>query len=243
MVQFCSRGIAVTAACAAFFVATLASAQEQSRERSTRDEAPAIFDVRKSLPMEPTEKAYHDFYINAGSEAGFKRGQFLPIRRSLPVHDPIQNKQQAVLTVPVGNVVVIHVDRGLTVARLVQELGNEDRPTLEFEAIMIGDHVDMKGITTTPPKEAGKKKTTHATVTTTEIAESSAGVEQPTATVAPVLAPAAPSAPAASPTTVANSVQAPVGAPKVDAGGVKTHGTEPKADSQRVTQPLPPPTA
>lgn len=223
MVQFCLRGIAIAAV---LFAASHVNAQEQTRERSTRDEVPAIFDVRKSLPMEPTEKAYHDFYINAGSEAGFKRGQYLPIRRSLPVHDPIQNKQQAVLTVPVGNVVVIHVDRGLTVARLVQELGNEDRPTLEFEAIMIGDQVDMKGITTTPPKETGKKKTTQAPATAAEVAEASA---------VPAGAVSLPEQQSAAP--------AQVGPPKVDTSGVKAQGTEPKPDSQRVTQPLPPPTA
>lgn len=234
MVQFCLRGIAIAAA---LFVATQANAQEQTRERSTRDEVPAIFDVRKSLPMEPTEKAYHDFYINAGIEAGFKRGQYLPIRRSLPVHDPIQNKQQAVLTVPVGNVVVIHVDRGLTVARLVQEVGNEDRPTLEFEAIMIGDHVDMKGITTTPPKDAGKKKATQAPVSAAEVAEAA----EATTLVPEQVAPTAAVVPAA--TTVSAGVQTLPVAPKADASAVKTHGTEPKVDSQRVTQPLPPPTA
>lgn len=126
------------------------SAQE---EASLPTKSPTIFDVRKSLPLEPTEKAYHDFYINAGSEAGFQVGQYVPIRRELRVHDPIHNKQQAILTVPVGTVRVIHVDPNLTVARLVEELSNENRPTLEYEAIMIGDQVDVKGISKTAQKK------------------------------------------------------------------------------------------
>lgn len=230
MVQFCLRRtahLAVTLLLLLPLVSPSAEAQE-ARERSTRDEAPTIFDVRKSLPMEPTEKPYHDFYINAGSEAGFKRGQYLPIRRSLPVHDPIQNKQQAVLTVPVGNLVVIHVDRGLTVARLVQELGNEDRPTLEFEAVMIGDHVDVKGISTSPPKGASPKKSSQNVMQGTEIAT--------TDSAAPVVAPAVIESAAASVQTL------PI-PQKVDAGGLKTDAAGPKVESQRVTQPLPPPTA
>jgi hypothetical protein len=254
MVQFCLRRAAHLAVAFALLlplVSPSAKAQE-ARERSTRDDAPTIFDVRKSLPMEPTEKPYHDFYINAGSEAGFKRGQYLPIRRSLPVHDPIQNKQQAVLTVPVGSLLVIHVDRGLTVARLVQELGNEDRPTLEFEAIMIGDHVDVKGITTSPPKDAGPKKSSQNVIKSTEVATTD-GEEGGEASGASAVfaSPSAASAASSQPETAqteaaasaATSVQTLPAPQKVDAGGLKTDAAGPKVESQRVTQPLPPPTA
>lgn len=120
--------------------------------------APVIFDVRRSLPLEPDEPVYHDFYINAGPESGLKKGMFVTVVRQLPVHDPIQNKQQATLSVTVGKLQVLQVERGITVARLNSELPDEERPVLEFEAIMIGDRIDLASATTVAPKQAPKKK-------------------------------------------------------------------------------------
>lgn len=228
-----------------------AVAQEDgaTRSREIAQEVPTIFDVRKSLPMEPTEPAYHDFYINAGSEAGFKRGQYLPISRALPVHDPIQNKQQAILTVPVGKVLVIHVDRGLTVARLVQELSGAERPTLDYEAIMIGDRVDMKGITTVAPKPTGKKRTDTKSDTqsdssgekpvieATDVARAADGVKPNPVAAASATIPQnvqiLPANPAANPTSNSNP----------QPSTVKSGATDAANPPQRVTQPVPPPTA
>jgi hypothetical protein len=236
-----------------------AVAQEDSgtRSREIAQEVPTIFDVRKSLPMEPTEPTYHDFYINAGSEAGFKRGQYLPINRALPVHDPIQNKQQAILTVPVGKVLVIHVDRGLTVARLVQELNGAERPTLDYEAIMIGDRVDMKGITTVAPKPSGKKRTEMKTEMKTDSQSDSQG-DKPVieatdfARAADSAKPDPASAAAASATaTIQQSVQTLSANPAADKAAnsnpppatIKSGATDAANPPQRVTQPVPPPTA
>lgn len=119
-------------------------------------QTPYIFDVRRSLPLEPDEPVYHDFYINAGPEAGLKKGQFVSVIRQVPVHDPIQNKQQATLTVSIGKLQIIHVERGITVARLHSELGDDERPTVEFEAVMVGDRIDLGSLTMTAPK--GKKR-------------------------------------------------------------------------------------
>lgn len=215
------------AALLAAFSFDIDSASAQTEGADLR-EVPTIFDVRKSLPMEPAEPAYHDFYINAGTEAGFKRGQYLPIQRALPVHDPIQNKQQAILTVPVGKVFVIHVDRGLTVARLVQELSGDERPTLDYEAIMIGDRVDMKGISTVAPKPSGKKRTDRRLIEATDVASEAtesvgpAVVSQPSMQSLPAI-PAADLKPA--PSTV------------------KSGATDAVSPPERVTQPVPPPTA
>jgi hypothetical protein len=120
--------------------------------------APQIFDVRISLPLEPEDEAYHDFYINAGPEAGFKKGMFVTVVRLVPVHDPIQNKQQATLTVDVARLQVIHVERNITVARLDLEFTDEDRPTLEYESVMIGDRIDPASFTMDVPKKKQKIK-------------------------------------------------------------------------------------
>jgi hypothetical protein len=119
---------------------------------------PLIFDVRRSLPLEPNEPVYKDFYINAGPEAGFKKGVYISVVRPIPVHDPIQNKQQGTLNIPVGHLQVIHVERGITVARLQDELADDERPTLEFEGVMVGDKIDLASMTTTAPKRPNAPK-------------------------------------------------------------------------------------
>lgn len=127
-------------------LATLSNAFAQAN-------GPTIFDVRRSLPLEPDEPVFHDFYIGAGPEAGFRKGMFVTVVRAIPVHDPVQNKQQATLNVTVGRLQVIHSERGVTVARLHSELTDEERPALEFEAVMIGDRVDLASLTMESPGE------------------------------------------------------------------------------------------
>ncbi len=138
----------------AFLAGSTAFAQSSSNASS----GPMIFDVRRSLPLEPNEPVYKDFYINAGPESGLKKGVFISVVRPLPIHDPIQNKQQATLNVPVGHLQVLHVERGITVARLQDELTDDERPTLEFEGVMVGDRVDLGSMTTTAPKRPSDKK-------------------------------------------------------------------------------------
>ena len=124
--------------------------------------APSIFDVRRSLPLEPDEESFHDFYINVGPEGGFKKGMYITVVRQIPVTDPILNKQQATLTINVAKLHVIHVERGITVARLVYEFTDEERPTLEYESVMIGDKIDPTSFTMEAPSTKKKKKVVEA---------------------------------------------------------------------------------
>lgn len=120
--------------------------------------APMIFDVRINLPLEPDEATYHDFYINAGPEAGFKRGMYVTVVRPVPVHDPVQNKQQGTLNIGVAKLQVIHVEHGITVARLYSEFTDEERPTLEYESVMIGDRIDPSSFTMDAPNAKKKSR-------------------------------------------------------------------------------------
>jgi hypothetical protein len=230
-----NRLVAIATVFIIFLALGISSSEAAPRENVGSDTTPTIFDVRKSLPMEPTEPSFHDFYINAGSEAGLKKGQYLPVQRAIPVHDPVQNKQQAILTVPVGKVLVIHVEHGMAVARLVSELGDEDRPTLEYESIMIGDRIDMKGASMETPKDAGKKRKRTA----------AAPVEPQPSVVATILERLTPKAEAASTET---ATAAPVTAPANSVAPeprqpVKSDAASQPSSSPRVTQPVPPPTA
>jgi hypothetical protein len=151
--------------------------------------APMIFDVRRSLPLEPEEPVFHDFYINAGPEIGFRKGQYVTVVRLIPVHDPLQNKQQATLTVTVAKLQVIQTERNITVARLQSELTDEERPTLEYEAVMIGDRIDPGSMTMeAPPKKKPKKQAAaEQRIETTTIVQ--VAVAAPPALPAPVSGP------------------------------------------------------
>jgi len=178
---------------------------------------PVIFDVRRSLPLEPDEEVTKDFYINAGPEAGFKKGAYISVVRAVPVHDPIKNMQQATLQIPVGKLKVLEVQRGITVARLESELSDDDRPTLEFEGVMVGDHIDLGSITMDQPKKPKAKAKKHIARQDDEdtnpgsaeaMAARNAGIKD--AATAPVSAPA-PAPASVSASASSSSVQA--GAP------------------------------
>jgi hypothetical protein len=172
---------AAIAVCALQLI-TLSIAFAQSQSLGS---APMIFDVRRSLPLEPDEPVYHDFYINAGPEAGFKKGMYITVVRLVPVHDPVQNKQQAELAVNVARLQVIHVAHALTVARLHSEFTDEERPTLEYESVMIGDRIDTGSLTMDAP---GAKKKLKAFIAPAPKRQE-ASIQSPTARAEKVEAP------------------------------------------------------
>lgn len=154
----------------------------------------SIFDVRRNLPLEPNEPVYRDFYLNAGPEAGLKKGMFVTVVRRLPIHDPLQNKAQATLTVEVAKVQIVHVERNISVARLVDDVETAFRPILEFEGIMIGDVLDLTTVTMEGPK---KKGTRQPGATATAAAPAPVAEEAPqTPTTVVLPAPPAPELPA-----------------------------------------------
>ncbi|MES2855103.1 MAG: hypothetical protein V4692_04530 [Bdellovibrionota bacterium] len=140
-----------------FAVATIASSFVASEAHAQSAAIPLIFDVRRSLPLEPNEPVYHDFYINAGPEVGFKKGSFVSVVRAIPIHDPLQNTHQATLNIRIGRLEIIHTEKNITVGRLHDELTDDERPTVEFEAVMIGDRVDMASLTNEAPAKKKKK--------------------------------------------------------------------------------------
>ncbi len=159
------------------FWGQLAFAQESSQ--TEKQVAPEIIEIRKSLPMEPTEKAVKDFIINRGSSAGLKAGAFVNIVREVAVNDPVRNKSLGALHIPVGKLQIIHVESNISVARLHSELGDDERPMLEYEALMIGDEVDLASISMDTPKASKKKWSTSAATAATEKATEIATQEVP----------------------------------------------------------------
>ena len=176
-----SRGLGIHAVVAiailmACLIVCLTPTAAFAQNNSIYANAPTIFDVRRSLPLDPDEEVTHDFYINAGPEAGLKKGVFISVVRPVPVHDPIQNKQQATLNIPIGKLQIIHVEKNISVGRLQNELSDDERPTVEFEAIMIGDRVDLASMTS---ESAAKKPKSRKQSAKTSDGPASAAAELP----------------------------------------------------------------
>ncbi len=107
----------------------------------------AIFDSRKSIALSKHEKTYKDFYVNAGVESGLRRGVLITVVRSASLYDAYQNKTPGDLTVPVGQIKIIHSQKGLSVGRLHKLFSRSSLPVLEYEYIMVGDCLDLSTIT------------------------------------------------------------------------------------------------
>lgn len=103
-----------------------------------------IFGLKKTLPLTDDEPVYHDFYINAGKVVGLKKGMILNVYRRETLYDTFQNKSHGDLKVSVGTVKIIHTQPNLSVARLYSIQGRKNTPILDYNYIMVGDHLDIK---------------------------------------------------------------------------------------------------
>ena len=151
----------------------------------------AIFDVRKTLPLDPSEPVFHDYYLNAGPEAGLKKGMFVSVVRRTPIHDPVQNKAQGTLSVEVAKLQIIHTERNISVGRMVTSFGSADRPVMDFEGIMIGDILDLTTISMDAPKakRAAFRPEPVAPQTTTDVGTTENSSVDPGTVSIPVPAP------------------------------------------------------
>lgn len=102
-----------------------------------------VVEVRKRLALSNAEKNYKEFFINGGSNQGLKEGAWVTVERRVPVHDPFQNAAIGDMYVPVGDLELIKVAQDLSVARLLEIKNPYFRPILEFDAIMLGDKLNL----------------------------------------------------------------------------------------------------
>lgn len=117
------------------------------------DEA-VIIEVRKNTNLSKKEKVFRNFFVNGGENFGLKPGMHVDVLRRLPVHDPIKNASVGDLHVKVGTVEILHSESRLSVARLVSYDSMEQRPLLDFEAVMVGDRLDLASLRAAPPVAA-----------------------------------------------------------------------------------------
>ena len=110
---------------------------------STEALAISIFEARKRLPLRNGEKTQKDFYLNGGLESGLKAGMVLRVTRQVTLYDTYQNKSPGDLVIPVGELKIIFVQKGLSVARLHRIFDRQNLPVLEDNFLMVGDEVDV----------------------------------------------------------------------------------------------------
>lgn len=129
----------------------------------------AVFEIRRPLSFENGQDLPKDFYINAGIEVGLKVGMSVAVNRRQTLYDPFQNKSPGDLIIPVGRLRVIHVQDNISVARLEEVTGREALPTLDFDAIMVGDRLDMSTAKMSSGKRAEGSKSNEGEATSASV--------------------------------------------------------------------------
>ena len=119
---------------ASSFMTSLLCSRAQARDAT-------VFDVRRPIAMENAEVPPKDYYINAGTKDGLKKGMVVTVTRRMNLYDQYQNKSLSDLVVTIGVLKVIHIQEDVAVARLEEIKGRDTLPTVEFDAIMVGDRI------------------------------------------------------------------------------------------------------
>ncbi len=101
----------------------------------------SVFSVNKTLSMGPKDPIYKDYYLNGGTEEGFRRGMTVTVVRRIPVHDLSRNRALGDLRVPIAKVKLIYVNRTISVARTEKVLSSANLPASEFPTVMVGDTI------------------------------------------------------------------------------------------------------
>lgn len=106
-------------------------------------EEAVIIEVRKKVKLHDTEKVYADYFIKGGTKLGLSEGVLVSVLRRVPVHDPFDNASVGDFKVKVADIEIIQADSEKCIGRLVEIDRREARPMLTYDAIMIGDHLDL----------------------------------------------------------------------------------------------------
>lgn len=119
-----------------------------------------VFEVRRPVALDSNDKPPKDFFINVGSKDGLKVGMLVMVNRRQSLYDIYLNKSAEDLVVNVGQLRIIHVQPDLSVARLENIENREALPVLDYDAIMVGDKVDLSSAKMAPRKTASLDNST-----------------------------------------------------------------------------------
>jgi hypothetical protein len=137
-----------------------------------------VFDMRKALQMTNSEVVYRDYYINGGRKDGLRPGMIVTVSRRVATFDTYSNSSPGDLDIVVGKIKIIHVEDGVSVARLVSVLSRDRLPLVEIEAVLVGDRLRMDSV----EMDRGPRK--DAAAESPAVDKSPAGPASPAATEA-----------------------------------------------------------
>lgn len=115
-----------------------------------------VFEVRKNLQLSNTDPVYKDYYVSAGFAEGIQKGMVINVVRRLPIHDGLKNQSQGELVMTIARIQIFHVQKNISVGRMYRATTARTRPIADFNAIMIGDELDMTSAAM-PVKRKSKK--------------------------------------------------------------------------------------
>jgi hypothetical protein len=120
----------------------------------SQEKEAVVFDIRRPVALDPAKRPEKDYFINAGSEFGLKQDMIVVVTRRQTLYDAYQNKSPGDLIVPVAQIRIIHVQKGLSVARIEKMVDRTGLPNLDLDAILVGDRLDMETARMTKHKTA-----------------------------------------------------------------------------------------
>jgi len=102
-----------------------------------------IMSVVRDFPMKSGESTYKDFYVNAGTNNGLRKGLVIEAVRKLNVFDNLNAKLGGETLIRVAKLKIIHVDKGVSIARLIKFYEKEATPQTGYDSVMIGDAIEV----------------------------------------------------------------------------------------------------
>ena len=86
---------------------------------------------------------FRDIYVNMGTNQGIKTGSKLTVYRTITTMDEINQKSGKNISFKIGNLQVIHTDRDIAIARVIDFLPPEKTPIGTYTNVMVGDLVEV----------------------------------------------------------------------------------------------------
>lgn len=102
-----------------------------------------VTSVVRDFPLTSGEKNPADYYVNAGSSNGLRKGLTIEAVRKLPIYDNMNSKLIGDTSVKIARMKIIHVDKTYSIARLVKMYDKAETPLAGHYNVMIGDLVEV----------------------------------------------------------------------------------------------------
>ena len=102
-----------------------------------------VTSVIREVTLKQGDPNFKDFYINAGMNNGLKSGVYIDAKRKINAYDNMNSKMIGDTPIKVARLKLIHVDKNISVARLVKLYEKETTPISGYDSVMVGDTIEV----------------------------------------------------------------------------------------------------